>query len=121
MRSEVSDLEERLASIRLLALDVDGVLTDGAILYDSAGGEQKCFHVADGMGIVLMRLAGIAVAWLSARSDPIVVRRAAELQVPYLLQGLRNKGPALQELGETLGLERAGIAYAGDDWNDLPA
>lgn len=107
--------------IRLLAMDVDGVLTDGAIIYDSTGVELKHFHVSDGLGIVILKQVGITVAWLSARENTIVERRAAELQVSYILQGTRNKGQALQELSEKLNVKRSDIAYIGDDWNDLPA
>src|SRR5579871_2194556 len=111
MSIPASKLTDHLAAIRLLAMDVDGVLTDGAILYDSNGIEQKHFHVSDGLGIVLLAHVGIRVAWLSARKNPIVERRAAELQVPYVLQGTRNKGLALRELAEKRQVKRSAIAY----------
>jgi len=102
-------------------MDVDGVLTDGSLLYDTHGAELKRFHVSDGLGIVLLRQAAISVAWLSARTNPIIEHRATELKVPYVLQGTRNKGLALRELGDKLKIEMSAIAYIGDDWNDLPA
>jgi 3-deoxy-D-manno-octulosonate 8-phosphate phosphatase (KDO 8-P phosphatase) len=113
-------LWEKFRKTRLLAMDVDGVLTDGTIAYDSAGGEQKRFHVADGLGLVLMRQVGIEVAWISGRTNPALERRAYELGVTHLMQGVRDKAAAVLELGHRLGLTSEEIAYIGDDWNDLP-
>src|SRR5436190_15959707 len=106
---------------RLLAMDVDGVLTDGTLGYDSAGIEQKRFHVADGLGLTLMRLSGISTAWISGRSNPAVERRAAELKIDYLVQGEQDKEGALSRLATLLNLRKEEIAFIGDDWNDLPA
>jgi 3-deoxy-D-manno-octulosonate 8-phosphate phosphatase (KDO 8-P phosphatase) len=110
-----------LARIRLLAMDVDGVLTDGTLGYSSDGSEIKRFHVHDGLGLTLMGLIGIQVAWISGRTNPAVERRARELGVGHLLQGVRDKQSALQQLGQTEGIEAQEIAYIGDDWNDLGA
>ena len=110
-----------LRKIRLLAMDVDGVLTDGTITYDNQGGEQKRFHVADGLGIVLLRLMQIEVAWITGRKSAIVERRAKELGVVHIVQGVRNKKAALARVSETLQITCSEIAYIGDDWNDLPA
>ena len=115
------DVVKGLATVELLAMDVDGVLTDGSIGYDDGHDEQKRFHVADGLGLVLMRQAGIRVAWISGRASAAVERRAAELRIPYVLQGIRDKRQVLCDLIATLGMHRDQVAYVGDDWNDLPA
>lgn len=115
------DLAERLRSVRLLALDVDGVLTDGGIYFDSSGGEQKRFCVADGLGIVLLRSAGVETAWITGRRSSIVERRAAELGVLAVLQDVRNKRTALLDLAGDRSYALAEVAYVGDELNDLPA
>src|SRR5262249_24725986 len=102
-------------------MDVDGVLTDGALIYDSQGGELKRFHVSDGLGIVLLQQIGIEVAWLSGRAHHGVERRAKELGVTLVLQGVRDKHLALQRLSDDTGIPLAATGYIGDDWNDLPA
>ena len=113
--------EEKLAAVRLLAMDVDGVLTDGGISFDSAGIESKRFHVADGLGIQLLLYAGIPVAWISGRESAVVAKRAEELGITHLYQNTRNKSVALAELMGRYALTQANIAYVGDDLNDLPA
>jgi 3-deoxy-D-manno-octulosonate 8-phosphate phosphatase (KDO 8-P phosphatase) len=115
------DLLARLAHIRLLAMDVDGVLTDGSIIYSGAVGDMRAFNVSDGLGIVLLNLIGVEVAWITGRTSEAVERRAAELAVRHLRQGVHNKGAALAELTRSLGLTSADVAFVGDDWNDLPA
>ncbi len=115
------ELRSRFARIRLLAMDVDGVLTDGGLLYSSTGEEHKRFHISDGLGIVLLRLFGVRVAWISGRSHHGVERRAKDLGVDYLLQGIRDKEAALIQLSEHCGMPLSEIAYIGDDWNDLLA
>lgn len=112
---------ELLRPVRLLAMDVDGVLTDGTLGYDEAGGEQTRFHVADGMGLTALRIANVEVAWLSGRASPAVTRRASELRIAHVRQGVRDKGKALAEIAAHLGLARDAIAFVGDDWNDLAA
>jgi len=102
-------------------MDVDGVLTDGTLEYDSAGGEVKRFHVADGMGLTALRLAGIRVAWLSGRESRAVTRRASELHIDHVEQGVRDKGKVLSNLAAVHGLPREAVAFVGDDWNDLLA
>lgn len=111
----------QLARVRLLAMDVDGVLTDGTITFDSSGFQQKRFHVADGLGLAVLRQAGIVTAWVSGRADAVVTMRAKELLIAHLLQGVRDKGAALERLRTDLSLTQNEIAYIGDDWNDLPA
>lgn len=111
----------RLARIRLLALDVDGTLTNGAVFYDDAGQELKRFHIHDGLGIVLAGFVGLQIAWITGRKSLIVERRARELGVARLAQGVRDKAAALTEIGFQAGVAPDEIAFMGDDLNDLPA
>ncbi|HEY3282594.1 MAG TPA: HAD hydrolase family protein [Armatimonadota bacterium] len=111
---------ERAASVRLLAMDVDGVLTDGS-LYIGPALELKCFSVADGLGIVLALRAGIKVAWVTGRSSESVRQRARELGITALYEGAANKRQGLLNACERLGVPPAHAAYIGDDLNDLPA
>ena len=113
-------LRERLVKVRLLAMDVDGVLTDGTLGY-SERDEIKRFHVADGLGLTALRLMGYEIAWISGRESAAVARRAAELKIPCLLSGVRDKAAALRERVRQSGHSAEQTAYIGDDWNDLPA
>jgi 3-deoxy-D-manno-octulosonate 8-phosphate phosphatase (KDO 8-P phosphatase) len=117
---------ERLVSLRLLAMDVDGVLTDGSLIWsgpDAAGTvwETKRFHARDGLAITLALLAGLQIAWLTGRRSAIVERRARELRVEELYQGARDKRAVLDALRLRLGLQQGEVGYIGDDLNDLPA
>lgn len=103
------------ARIRLFAMDVDGVLTDGTILVSSDGTESKAFSILDGHGLRELARAGIITAWISGRSSGATTARAQELQIPHLIQGRTDKLAALQELSAQLGLESAECAYMGDD------
>jgi 3-deoxy-D-manno-octulosonate 8-phosphate phosphatase (KDO 8-P phosphatase) len=123
-RQEIVTIVEKpslFLNTRLLAMDVDGVLTDGTLGYDSSGSEQKRFHVADGLGLTLLRLSGISTAWISGRSNPAVERRAAELKIDYLVQSTRDKGAALSRIATLMVLRQEEIAFIGDDYNDLLA
>jgi 3-deoxy-D-manno-octulosonate 8-phosphate phosphatase (KDO 8-P phosphatase) len=113
--------ERRAAGLRLLVLDVDGVLTDGRLHFGADGEALKVFDVRDGHGIRLLREAGIEVAILSARRSPIVERRARELGIAPVIQGAADKGAALAELLRTLRLPPEQCGYVGDDWPDLAA
>jgi 3-deoxy-D-manno-octulosonate 8-phosphate phosphatase (KDO 8-P phosphatase) len=113
--------QARLTSIRLLAMDVDGVVTDGSIELTGEEGETKRFHVLDGLGIQLAVYAGLTVAWISGRVSPLVERRATELGVHHLFQKAPNKSAAIAELMGAYALNQANVAYIGDDLNDLPA
>ncbi|MBK9244436.1 MAG: HAD-IIIA family hydrolase [Burkholderiales bacterium] len=113
--------EQRAASVRLLVLDVDGVLTDGRLYFGADGEAMKVFDVRDGHGVRLLREAGIEVAILSARRSPIVERRARELGIGPVIQGAADKGVALAELMRALQVNPRQCAYVGDDWPDLPA
>jgi len=109
------------SDIRLIAMDCDGVLTDGAIIFTEGGDEIKAFDVADGLGIMMALRAGLQVAVLSGRRSEALARRAQELGIRECHQGLSNKAKALQMLAARLHLETSRIAYIGDDLNDLPA
>ncbi len=107
--------------IRLLALDVDGVLTDGSVTYDSAGHELKSFNIKDGLGLKLLRDAGMVLAIITGRTSPMVDRRARELGIDHIIQGREDKLVALRTLCDQLGLSREQVAYMGDDLPDLSA
>jgi 3-deoxy-D-manno-octulosonate 8-phosphate phosphatase (KDO 8-P phosphatase) len=109
------------AAIKLLALDVDGVLTDGTVQISSGGTEAKSFSILDGMGLVRLAKVGVAVAWISGRPSGATRARAAELKIPHLIEGRTDKLIALQELASALGLSAAECAYMGDDDIDAPA
>ncbi|MBF0109345.1 MAG: phenylphosphate carboxylase subunit delta [Magnetococcales bacterium] len=107
--------------LRLLALDVDGVLTDGIIHIDGAGTEHKRFHVGDGMGIRLLLDAGLKVGLISARNSPAVTRRAQELGLSFAHQGIHgDKWNCLREEIQRSGCEPAQCGFMGDDLIDLP-
>lgn len=111
----------RAAGVRLLALDVDGVLTDGSVLTGAEGETLKRFHIHDGKGIAMLRTAGLGVAVLTARRSPAVRRRAEELGIDPVCQGVRDKAAALAELAAARGLAAAACAWVGDDLVDLGA
>ena len=108
-------------AIRLFAMDVDGVLTDGTVTILSTGGEAKRFSILDGMGLVRLQRAGIAIAWISGRASEATTLRARELKIPHLIQGRTDKLQALKDLAASLGLEPRQCAYMGDDDIDAPA
>jgi 3-deoxy-D-manno-octulosonate 8-phosphate phosphatase (KDO 8-P phosphatase) len=111
----------RWAAIRLFAMDVDGVLTDGTVEIHSDGTESKEFSILDGMGLVRLHKAGVAVAWISGRASGATTARATELRIPHLIQGRTDKLMALQELVSQLGLAATQVCYMGDDDIDAPA
>jgi 3-deoxy-D-manno-octulosonate 8-phosphate phosphatase (KDO 8-P phosphatase) len=109
-----------LAAIRLLVLDVDGVLTDGRLRYGPDGEREKVFHVRDGAGIKALAAAGVTVAVISGRESAAVVRRCEELGIRELQQGAADKGVALAALSARLGVAARECACVGDDTPDLP-
>lgn len=111
--------KERARVLELLSFDVDGVLTDGRLLYADDGRELKAFNVQDGASIKLLLEHGIRVALLTGRSSPMVARRAAELGIPHLFQGLDQKAPALERLATELDIPLEHVAHVGDDLPDL--
>jgi 3-deoxy-D-manno-octulosonate 8-phosphate phosphatase (KDO 8-P phosphatase) len=104
----------------LLVLDVDGVLTDGGVLYTPSGEETKRFFVRDGLAVGAAQQAGLAIAVISGRASAAVTRRLAELGIAEVRQGVSDKAAALAELTERLGLGSAEVAVMGDDLPDLP-
>jgi len=110
---------KRARSIKLLLLDVDGVLTDGSLLYSNSGEESKPFNTQDGFGIRLLQEAGIDVGVITARKSKLVERRATELKMRYIYQGCGDKNIAFMEIIKNSGLKPFEIAYMGDDWLDL--
>ena len=113
-------LNERAPGIKILVLDVDGVLTAGNIILDNAGVEYKAFHVRDGHGIKMLQRAGVKVAIITGRSSAVVDARAAELGIDEVRQGAREKLPVFEELVGRLGFTDEEAAYVGDDIVDLP-
>lgn len=104
---------------RLLAMDVDGTLTDGAVYMDGSGTEFKRFDIQDGMGIARFRNAGGRIALISGRYSPATELRAQELHVDYLINGGGEKLPQLCRIAAGLGLKSSEVAYVGDDVNDI--
>jgi 3-deoxy-D-manno-octulosonate 8-phosphate phosphatase (KDO 8-P phosphatase) len=109
------------AKIRLFAMDVDGVLTDGTVTICSDGTETKTFCITDGLGLILVRSSGLATAWISGRKSATTTLRAAELGIPHVVQGRHDKLAALTELAASLGIPLSACAYMGDDFIDAPA
>ena len=109
----------RAARIRLLVLDVDGVLTDGALVYGPSGEETKRFYVRDGLALQLARSAGIEIAILSGRASAAVTRRMSELGIVEVHQGVADKRAALLAMLERLGIEARDAAVMGDDLPDI--
>lgn len=114
-------LLQGLKKIKLLALDVDGVLTDGSIYISPAGEVFKGFNAKDGMAISCALRNNLQIAVITGRQSPIVERRCEELGIKLLMQGVKDKRMALEQLAKDLGLAKNEIAYMGDDLNDIPA
>jgi 3-deoxy-D-manno-octulosonate 8-phosphate phosphatase (KDO 8-P phosphatase) len=113
-------MQGKLAKIKLLLLDVDGVLTDGRIIYDNQGNELKGFDVKDGHGLKMLQRAGIRTGIITGRSSAVVERRAKELGFDFLYQGAKSKLVPYQEILVDAGLIDEQVAYVGDDIVDLP-
>lgn len=115
------DAQARAARIKLVAFDIDGVMTDGGLHYSDDGHEFKTFNVQDGLGIVLLKRVGIEVAIITGRNSGVVSHRAADLGVSHVYQGVGNKRDVAAQLLEKLGLDWSELAFMGDDLIDLPA
>lgn len=109
-----------LVDIKMLALDVDGVLTDGTLLVHADGSESKIFNTLDGHGIRMWQRAGLKVALLSGRASEPTKRRAEQLQIEYIFQDCHQKLLVLKDFLVQLGLGPQAVAYIGDDLTDLP-
>lgn len=114
------ELNERARRVRLVLLDLDGVLTDGSILFDDQGGEVKRFHVRDGFAIQSWKMAGGHIAVLSGRRSVAAARRCRELGITVLVQGMRDKVPAYRQILEQHEVTAAETCVVGDDFPDLP-
>jgi len=113
-------LLERAAAVRMLVLDVDGVLTDGSLYFDNSGNEMKAFSTRDGLGLRVLQGQGIELALITGRKSEIVARRAEQLGIRHLYQGRNDKLRAFTELLDETGIPEQAVCYAGDDWIDLP-
>ena len=118
---ETESLHDRLRRIRLVVLDVDGVLTDGQLTFDSNGTEYKSFNVHDGYGLRKLQKANVAIGIITGRESPIVATRARELDITHVLQGATDKGETLSNLLNELKLTAEQTLFVGDDEPDLPA
>jgi len=111
---------QKAKQLKLLILDVDGVLTDGRLFFDAQGGEYKSFHARDGHGIKLLRQTGVEVAVISGRKSQSVALRMKALGVEYVYQGHENKIAAFEEIIQSMGITPDQAAHVGDDLLDLP-
>ena len=114
------DVATRARRIRLLTLDVDGVLTDGRIYVDDDGREHKAFSALDGQGIKMLQDAGIVVAWITGSVAPAVAHRAKHLAVEHVLTGASNKRIPWEQLRASLDMPADACAHVGDDLPDVP-
>ncbi len=111
---------DKLKNIKLLLLDVDGVLTDGGIIYDDRGVETKVFNVKDGLGIRLLLNEGIQVGIVTGRRSQVLYRRCEDLGIDLVFDGIRDKAAAFDTILERTGLSPGETAFMGDDLPDLP-
>jgi 3-deoxy-D-manno-octulosonate 8-phosphate phosphatase (KDO 8-P phosphatase) len=109
-----------LAEIKILTLDVDGVLTDGTLVINADGSETKFFNSLDGHGIKMWQRAGLKVAIISGRASPPTERRAEQLKIEYVFQDCHNKLPVVEQLLDQIGLLPENMAFIGDDLTDMP-
>ena len=114
-------LQARLQRVQMLAMDVDGVLTDAGMYYTESGDELKKFNTRDGMGIKMLQAAGLVTAFITREKTTIVERRGQKLAVPEVHQGVDDKLAVLTTLAKKYGLTLDKVAYIGDDVNDLEA
>lgn len=115
------NIKERLSNIKMLVMDVDGVLTDGGMYYSEKGDELKKFNTKDGKAIELMKKKGIKVAIITSEKNNIIDRRMDKLKVDFIIQGSLNKKLDLLELSNNFNIPLSQIAYVGDDINDIEA
>ena len=115
------DAQTRASRIKLIAFDIDGVMTDGGLHYTDDGGELKTFNVQDGLGLKLLQRGGIALAIVTGRTSGVVAARAADLGIEHVFQGVADKGATIAALLDQFGLHWADCAFMGDDLIDLPA
>ncbi|MGC8121142.1 KdsC family phosphatase [Marinobacter sp. VGCF2001] len=114
-------LKARASGIRLIALDVDGIMSDGRLYFSANGDELKAFNILDGLGLKQLMGAGLTVAVITGRRSPLTEKRMSDLGITHLMQGREDKKVALLELTRDMNLQPHQIAYMGDDLPDLPA
>ncbi|BBN59824.1 KdsC family phosphatase [Hydrogenovibrio marinus] len=115
-----TNILEKAAKIKLLILDIDGVLSDNKLYYGDNGIEYKSFHTRDGHGMVMLQQSGIEIGIITGRKSPLIDKRMKDLKVKHVYQGVPDKLPTFLKLVEELGLDLSEIAYMGDDILDLP-
>jgi len=108
-------------NLRLMAFDVDGVMTDGRIYFTQEGEAIKVFHTLDGHGLKKLAASGVTLAIITGRNTPMVAKRAADLGIQHVIQGREDKGVALADLADQLGIAACETGYAGDDEPDVSA
>ena len=118
--TERSSLQKLASDLRILLLDVDGVMTDGGIVLIGQHQEAKRFDVQDGMGVNMLRAAGLMVGIVTSRTSDVVQRRAKELSIDELFQGVKDKPSVLEILRDKHGIEPTEAAFVGDDLQDIP-
>lgn len=116
----MKDILARAAQIKLLIFDVDGVLTDGRLIFGDDGQEYKAFHSRDGHGMKMLQRSGVEVGIITGRTSKVVDHRMANLGIQHVYQGKLEKLPAFEELISKLNLQPEQVAYMGDDVVDLP-
>jgi len=116
----MQSIVEKAKKLKLLILDVDGVLTDGKLFFDNDGNEYKSFHAQDGHGIKMLRQTGVEVAVISGRKSNSVALRMKNLGIQHVYQGHENKIAAFNEIIEKIGITQEQAAHVGDDVIDLP-
>jgi 3-deoxy-D-manno-octulosonate 8-phosphate phosphatase (KDO 8-P phosphatase) len=116
----MKSIQERIQIIKMLLLDVDGVMTDGGIILGPGSMELKRFHVRDGMGVSLARAAGLLVGILTSRDSEVVRRRAKELGIEEVQQGVSHKEEVYEAILKKYGFRDEEVAYIGDDIQDIP-
>lgn len=118
-KKDKQNIKKLLKKVKLLILDVDGVLTQGGIIYDSAGRDLKIFNVKDGLGVFLLSKMGIKTILLSAKNSPVLKRRAQDMNVVEVIGGILPKESVLGSIKKKYKVKEAEICFVGDDWIDL--
>ena len=119
--TSIKTIQSRAKKIKMLALDVDGVLTDGSIIYDSKGCELKAFNVLDGMGLALLPEAAIKIVLITAKGSPAVLRRAKDIGALEVKQNRLDKGTCLLSIAKKYKVTKSQICFVGDDLLDISA
>ncbi|MCK5898844.1 MAG: 3-deoxy-manno-octulosonate-8-phosphatase KdsC [Methylococcales bacterium] len=119
-KNNVPEIFDKIKKLKLLILDVDGVLTDGRLFFDAHGSEYKAFHARDGHGLKLLQQTGVEVAIISGRKSQSVTLRMKNLGIQHVYQGHEDKIAAFEEILSKMKLTPAQVAHVGDDLLDLP-